>query len=603
MMTGIAGALALLFAVSGSTNSVETPERHGITTVRYDVTFDASTAPDRLIHVAMSFDVDDDQAIALSLPSWTPGSYQLDNFAKNVRNVSAHLASSEIHWDKSDFDTWRVYPTGAGRVTIEFDYRADQLDVGQAWTADDLAFFNGTNLFLYPEGQDLSFASEVVFHTESDWAVATGLTSAGRGWEFTAEDYHELVDMPTFVGDFEMDSTEIGGAWYRLASYPAGALTGQPRAALWSQIEAMMPPMEAVTDHVPWDQYTTMTVFDESFGGGSALEHSNSHLGVYHPQFIGSTVLASITAHEIFHAWNVKRIRPAQMWPYDYGRQMPTELLWVSEGITDYYADLALVRGGIIDAEGFYGLTQGKIGVVANTVPVALEDASLSAWIGPTDGTSSIYYPKGSLAGFMLDILIRDASENERSLDDVMKRMYEDVYEQGAGFTEDMWWEAVRSAANGRSFEQFHDAFIDGRDPFPWTEILPLAGLEWFEETESVARIGISTITDADGIHITQVVPGGSGAEAGVQPGDDLLEIGGIAAEDASFGALFRARFGNEPVGTPYEVVVMRDGVRQTLSTTLQFAEVSNSRIQEDTNANQKAVGIRNGLLTGARGR
>ena len=261
------------------------------------------------------------------------------------------------------------------------------------------------------------------------------------------------------------------------------------------------------------------------------------------------------------------------------------------------------MRGGIIDAEGFYGLTQGKIGVVANTVPVALEDASLSAWIGPTDGTSSIYYPKGSLAGFMLDILIRDASENERSLDDVMKRMYEDAYEQGAGFTEDMWWEAVRSAANGRSFEQFHDAFIDGRDPFPWTEILPLAGLEWFEETESVARIGISTITDADGIHITQVVPGGSGAEAGVQPGDDLLEIGGIAAEDASFGALFRARFGNEPVGTPYEVVVMRDGVRQTLSTTLQFAEVSNSRIQEDTNANQKAVGIRNGLLTGARGR
>jgi predicted metalloprotease with PDZ domain len=329
-----------LFAVSGSTNSVGTSERHGISNVHYEVTFDASTAPDRLIHVAMSFDVDGAEAIALSLPSWTPGSYQLDDFAKNVRNVSAHLASSEIRWDKSDFDTWRVYPTGAGRVTIEFDYRADQLDVGQAWATNDLAFFNGTNLFFYPEGQDLSFASEVAFHTESDWAVATGLTSTGSGWEFSAENYHELVDMPTFVGDFEMDSTEIGGAWYRLASYPVGALTGQPRAALWSQIEAMMPPMEAVTDDVPWDQYTTMTVFDESFSGGSALEHSNSHLGVYHPQFIGSTVLASITAHEIFHAWNVKRIRPAQMWPYDYGRQMPTELLWVSEGITDYYADL-----------------------------------------------------------------------------------------------------------------------------------------------------------------------------------------------------------------------------------------------------------------------
>jgi predicted metalloprotease with PDZ domain len=179
----------------------------------------------------------------------------------------------------------------------------------------------------------------------------------------------------------------------------------------------------------------------------------------------------------------------------------------------------------------------------------------------------------------MLDILIRDASDNERSLDDVMRRMYEDAYEQGAGFTEEMWWEAVRSAANGRSFDQFHDAFIDGRAPFPWAEILPLAGLEWFEETVSVARIGISTITDTDGIHITDVVPGGSGALAGVQAGDDLLEIGGIAAEDADFGAIFRARFGNQPVGTPYDMVVTREGERLTLSTKLQFADVSNSGI------------------------
>jgi len=588
--TGITGVLAFLLAAAGYTDPVEAPERHGISNVRYEVTFDASTAPGRLIHVAMSFDVDDEQTVALSLPSWTPGSYQLDDFAKNVRNVSASLGSSEIRWDKSDFDTWRVYPTDAGRVTIEFDYRADQLDVGQAWAASDLAFFNGTNLFLYPEGQDLSFPSEIAFHTESDWGVATGLTSAGDGWEFTAQDYHELVDMPTFVGDFDMDSTQIDGTWYRLASYPVGALAGQPRATLWSQIEAMMPPMAAVTGDVPWDRYTTMTVFDEGFGGGSALEHSNSHLGVYHPGFIGTPTLASITAHEIFHAWNVKRIRPAQMWPYDYGRQMPTELLWVSEGITDYYADLALVRGGIVPAQGFYGLTQGKIGTVNNTVPVALEDASLSAWIGPTDGTSSIYYPKGSLAGFMLDILIRDASDNEHSLDDVMKAMYEDAYEQGQGFTEQMWWDAVRSAANGRSFEQFHDAFIDGRDPFPWAEVLPLAGLEWIDETVDVARIGISTITDTSGIRVTQVVPGGSGAQAGVLPGDVLVEIGGIAAEDASFGARFRARFGNEPAGTAYEIVVMRAGERVSLMTTLQFAEVSNSRIRE-------------GLLTGSTGR
>jgi predicted metalloprotease with PDZ domain len=184
-----------------------------------------------------------------------------------------------------------------------------------------------------------------------------------------------------------------------------------------------------------------------------------------------------------------------------------------------------------------------------------------------------------------------------------MKAMYEGAYEQGRGFSEEMWWEAVRAAANGRSFERFHDAYIDGRDAFPWAELLPLAGLEWFEATTSVARIGISSSTDETGVHIVSVVPGGSGALAGVQPGDDLIELGGIVIEDASFGARFRARYGNQPAGTPYDVVVDRAGERLTLSTTLQFADVVNARIQEAADANEKALRIRNGILTGSTGR
>jgi predicted metalloprotease with PDZ domain len=181
-----------------------------------------------------------------------------------------------------------------------------------------------------------------------------------------------------------------------------------------------------------------------------------------------------------------------------------------------------------------------------------------------------------------------------------MKAMYEGAYEQGRGFSEEMWWEAVRAAANGRSFEQFHDAYIDGRDAFPWAELLPL---EWFEATTSVARIGISSSTDETGVHIVSVVPGGSGALAGVKPGDDLIELGGIVIEDASFGARFRARYGNQPAGTPYDVVVDRAGERLTLSTTLQFADVVNARIQEAADANEKALRIRNGILTGSTGR
>jgi predicted metalloprotease with PDZ domain len=576
--------------------------REDVRSVRYDVTFDGETAPSRVIRVAMSFDVTSTDPVSLSLPSWTPGSYSLDDFARNVGNVQATQDGAEIRWDKADFDTWRVYPARRGRVSIEFDYTADQLDNGNAWSRPDFAFFNGTNLFLYPEGGGLDFPAEVVFHTETDWKIATGLTAGRAARSYSAADFHELVDMPTFVGRFDVDSAEIGGRWYRLATYPEGRMAGQSRALLWDQLRRMMPAMEDVFDAVPWEHYTTLLVFDESYGGGSALEHSNSHLGIYHPSFLGSPTLASITAHEIFHAWNVKRMRPAELWPYDYGRSMPTELLWISEGITDYYADLALVRGGIVPPGSFYEDTQLKIGQVDAVPPVALEDASLSTWIGPRDGTATIYYPKGSLAGLMLDILIRDASDNARSLDDVMKAVYEQSYARGRGFTEEQWWSAVRSAAGGRSFQDFHDAYVDGREPYPWEAILPLAGLRQRVDVTRVPRIGVTTNASAEGVRVAAVAPGSAAQAAGLEAGDLLVSVAGVDVGNSDFGAVFRANFANAPLGTTYDVVVERGGQRRTLSAELRFEEVRNLSIEEDSAATGKPLRIRNGLLTGSTG-
>lgn len=594
----------------------------------YDVTFNRETASRREIHVEVSFDVDHAGPVSLSLPAWTPGSYELDDFARNVRAVRATQDGAEIFWDRADHDTWRVHPTGPGRVSLAFDYLADALDVASAWSAPDFAFFNGTNLFPFPEGTGLEFDSRVRIHTEADWGVATGLTPAGAGGPggrrgpdtgggegggrgrtglstlaYEAADYHELVDMPTFVGAFDLDSLRIDGRWYRLASYPAGALEGEARATLRDQIERMLPPMAAVTGDVPWEHYTTLLVFDAGLPGGSALEHANSHLGAYHPQFIGTPILASITAHEIFHAWNVKRLRPADLWPYDYRRRMPTELLWISEGITDYYADLALVRGGIVPPEVFYRLTEQKISEVADVPAVALEDASLSTWIGPRDGTSSIYYPKGSLAGLLLDVLIRDASDNERSLDDVIDALYDRAYLRGRGFTEEEWWAAVREAAGGRSFQAFHDAYVDGREPYPWAEVLPLAGLELRTGTERVARIGVSTTLDGGEVRVVRVVPGGAAADAGVEEGDALVRVGGIEVDGPDFGAAFRERFGSRPPGTPYEIVVERDGGERVLEAELRFVEMTRTDLREDPAASAKARRIREGILTGGEGR
>ena len=602
MRTALITLLSLSTAGTGYSITTDAPA-NGISDVRYEVTFDEETAARGEIHVEMSFDVMNTEPVLLSLPAWTPGSYQMDDYAQNVRNATARQGSADVDWDKADYDTWRIHPTGTGRVTFAFDYFADALDVGSSWAASDFAFFNGTNVFPFPEDQSLDFDADVVFHTEADWGVATGMDAGDGARTYTAADYHTLVDMPTLIGRFDADSAMIGGKWYHLATYPAGVLSGEPRTLLWEQIEQMMPPMEEVFDVVPWEDYTTLLVFDPSFAGGSALEHASSHLGVYHPQFIGSPILASITAHEIFHAWNVKRLRPADLWPYVYGEEMPTELLWISEGITDYYADLALVRGGIVGPETFYQLTQGKIDEVAATVPVALEDASLSAWIQPRDGTGSLYYPKGSLAGFMLDVLIRDASDNARSLDDVMKAMYERAYQNGRGFTEEEWWAAVRDAAGGRSFEDFHDRYVDGREPYPWDEILPLAGLVLSRDTTTVPRIGITTTGDEEGVRVVDVIAGGAGAAAGVRIGDLLVRIGGIEVEDAFYGVIFRERFEGRPAGEPYEIVVDRDGELLTLNAELAYADITTATLVEDPDAGDEARRVREGILTGAVGR
>lgn len=574
-----------------------------ISDIRYDVTFDATTAQSNVIHVDMRFRTQGSQPILLSLPAWSPGSYELDNFARYVVGFSARSGMTDLDWDKVDYDTWRVQPETAGEVVVGIDYRADTLDVGMAWSASDFTFFNGTNVFLYPEGRDLQFPATVTVHTSPDWRVATGMTAEGSGNTFHAADYHELADMPTLIGRFDIDSAQVAGRWYRLATYPAGALAGDARATMWEQIREMMPPMSAVFETTPWQTYTIEMVFPESYGGGSALEHRNSHLGIYTPQLIAAVaanpILASVVAHETFHAWNVKRLRPAQMVPYDYGRPQPTELLWVSEGITDYYADLALVRGGIVPDSTFYLMTSNKIAQVDNTPPVALEDASLSTWIRPRDGTAYIYYPKGSLAGFLLDIMIRDASDNQQSLDNVMRRLYRDTYERGRGFTTREWWQAVSDAAGGRDFGRFADRYVDGRDPFPWDEVLPLAGLALRVDTNRRAFIGISTALDDSGIRITSVTPGSSAEEAGIQPDDYLRRVGDVEVKDNLFGDQFRARYANEPEGSPLEIVVERDGSDLTLSTHLGFAENVTRRIVEDENAGAKALRVREGILTG----
>jgi predicted metalloprotease with PDZ domain len=563
------------------------------------VAFDSATAVRRTVQVAMSFDVGPGTApVLLSLPVWTPGAYEISNFARWVSGFSVTAGDRALLWDKADPDTWRIRPTGAGRVTVRFDYLADTLDNAMAWSRPDFLLFNGTNLFPYPEGRGFDFPATVTVQAPPDWLVATSMKPAGQPRTWTEGNYHDLVDMPFFVGRFDLDSSVVNGKVTRLATYPAGVLHGDTRTSFWGQVAKAIPAMAAVFQETPWDTYSVMMIFDSSYGGGSALEHQSSHVGVYNPMMIGTPLLASITAHEIFHAWNVKRLRPADMVPYEYEHSEPTPWLWVSEGITDYYADLALVRGGIVDSTIFMGLTAEKIQTVAEAPPTALEDASVSTWIHPTDGSGYVYYPKGSLAGLLLDIAIRDATDNRRSLDDVMRELYRTTYKRGRGFTSADWWGTVSRAAGGKSFTDFNARYVDGRDAYPYDAMLALAGLRPAADTIREPRLGLGGAADSGGVRITAVQPGSAAEAAGVRVGDVLLALGDVAISDPNFGPAYRERFRNAE-GQDLPITVRRGADTLTLTGKVRLIEQVNAHVEPDPNAGAKALRVRNGILTG----
>lgn len=572
-----------------------------ISDVAYHITIDSADASKRRIRVSMTFTVSSAEPVLLALPAWTPGSYELTYWAKNVSAFAASSAGRPLQWDKADYQTWRVRPGGSGPVSVSFEYRNDSLDNSNSWSQPDFSLLNGATLFPYPAGRPFDFPSTVELRLPPTWRVATGMPSTGRN-TFSVSNYHDLVDFPIMAGHFDFDSTRVGSGWLRFASYPASVETAARRATTISDLAKIIPVESAVFGETPWSSYTVMQIADTNFAAIVGIEHQNSHVDLTNVLAIGQPVLTSVYAHEIFHAWNVKRLRPADLWPYQYAHEQPTSWLWVSEGITDYYADLALVRSGVSDSAAFFATTAGKIREIAQLPPFGLDDASLSTWIHPTDGTADAYYPKGSLAGLMLDIMIRDASDNKRSLDDVLRTLYRQDYKTGKGFTGDDWWKAVESAAGGKSFAEFNARYIDGRDPYPWQSVLPLAGMQLITDSIRMPVLGVTMSQEDNGSRITAVAPGSTAAQAGVQPGDDLVSVGDIPGSVPALAEHLRERYGSARDETIIPITVMRQGKQSSLAAPLQFTWRFQLRIAPVTGASAKAVRVRTGILHGTTG-
>lgn len=557
---------ALLLAV------LATPGLVTAQAVRYEISVPAPAS--HLLHVKAEFPAGGRDTLKVSLPAWSPGSYEIQNYARYVRHFTARgAAGATLFWDRQDKDTWRVTTGGAPVVTIEFDVLADTIDLSLPRVTPDGGWFLGTNVFLFEEGQ-LARPAEVRFTLPRGWRLTTALRTGPGAGVYTAPDYHELADAFTFVGTHSVDSVSVDGKWVRIAVSPATAYTPAASRSLRNSVTRLVQTQNRIMGGPPFDVYTVFFAVPQQpihFAGG--LEHSNSHfnvmpaIGFADPAGNLGDFMNPLMSHEFFHLWNVKRIRPAELWPYDYDEEQYTPLLWWSEGVTDYYADVSNLRAGLWTERQFAENVQSNVNQVESAPePWSAEDGSVATWIDEVYVNSSqLYYPKGSVLGLLLDVAIRDATGNAKSLDFVIKALYDRFYRQNKGFTTADLLALLREAGMP-DVDGFYQRYINGRDPLPYEHVLPKAGFAVERDSVVVPWLGVASAPTPDGLVITGVEPGSPASEAGLQPGDVLQRVGDVRVSvDADWGPDFRRRYAGK-AGEALEIAVRRDGRATTLT-------------------------------------
>ncbi|PYO28140.1 MAG: hypothetical protein DMD73_06750 [Gemmatimonadetes bacterium] len=345
-----------------------------------------------------------------------------------------------------------------------------------------------------------------------------------------------------------------------------------------------------------------------SFGGG--LEHAASQFDIMPQGAFADAAgtfgdfMVPLMAHEYFHLFNVKRIRPAEMWPYDYHAEQYTPLLWWSEGVTDYYADLTNLRSGLWTTEQFLGnAAQNMQQVESAPEPWSEEDGSVATWINEVFVNSSqLYYPKGSLTGLLLDVSIRDASDNRHSLDDVMRALYTRFYQKHNGFTTRNLLALLREYGMP-DVAAFYQHYVNGREPLPYETVLGKAGVTAARQAISNPFLGVNAQPDDSAKMVVQsVVPGSAADAAGLQHGDVLLKVGEIEASAAGdWGARYRERYRGQD-GQPLAISITRGGKPFTLNTQVRERTAVSFTLTPASTPTPKQAKIWRGLATGSTG-
>ena len=532
-----------------------------------EYTVEVRTA-DNLLHLTTRLTNLRQPRLDLSLPVWTPGWYTVENYGKNIlRFTVTDARGRRLQHTRMRKQTWRVDTAGLDEIRVEYDYQADKLALNQAEVRDDFAFFTGTQLFLLPEGHR-SRPSTVRFRAPAGWKIVSALRETADPSVFASADYDTLVDSPTQLGRFDVTRFEVEGKPHYFVATPAGTFSAEKSTKFTEMLAKAIRAQASLFGGLPYEKYVAFYFFmPPETNAGGALEHANSYVAFAPPGDMATPeMIIGTAAHEFFHLWNVKRIRPAEMWPYDYSRENESPLLWVSEGITNYYTSLSLLRAGLRTPKQFLESVAGAAAGVENNAArayISPAESSVSTWLGydtPTAFAIS-YYTQGQNLGALLDLSIRHDTAGRAGLDDVMRALYREFYLRGRGFTTDDLTRLAGRVA-GRDYGDFFRRHVYGVEVPPYDAILGHAGYRLEKSLRKVAEHGIRDAkpSPAGGFELTRIEPDSPFARAGIAVGDVVTKIAG--------GFPFHTNI-DDKAGQTVKVTVRRDGKEKEIDVRL----------------------------------
>jgi predicted metalloprotease with PDZ domain len=519
------------------------------------------------VDIAIKRTVNGPQEELLVMPVWTPGSYLVREFARHVQDFNAKDAAGQpLKWEKSNKNTWRVITNGAREWHATYRVYANELSVRTSELNSAHAFWNNANLLMYPDGF-LKSPSTVRVLAPDVWKVATGLPAVpGQRNTFRAENFDVLYDSPFEVSNFKTLVFNVKGIPHRIVidgegNYDSERMRRDVQKIVETQVELM-------GGEVPYRDYTFILHLRANAGGG--LEHANSTALGYQrfgfrvergdrttsasPNVAGIPDYRSflgLVSHEFFHLWNVKRIRPDALGPFDYSQENYTKLLWVAEGVTDYYADVTLRRAGLISESDFLTASARSIQALQNTpgrFEQSVEESSFDTWIkfyrqDENSVNSQIsYYDKGAILGLLLDLEIRKRTNGAKSLDDVLRYLYAEFFKKDRNYGPADFQKACELSA-GSSLEDFFKKFVRGKDELDYNAALEAAGLR-LETSAATGGAPVETVyfgadvaQDGDRLIVRRVYAGSPAYEQGLNTGDQILALDNMRVTRDFFNA------------------------------------------------------------------